>query len=563
MQHHFNSFPSQHSSQIQSNNSTVPVQVFPTNPSLANLCNMLQNSMPIQPQLGIINPQIPIPFNNSNTIMPNMPPLMTQQPGFVNQLGIPQMGFAPQTNMNTIPMFMNQLNPCQPQGQPFAFNFSNLPQQLHHNMVFPNPKTIMQNLNPVVPIQMSNPSQAVGPRNPSSFANPLFVVGQQGNSNQQNFLEDKRTQQVQGSLFTMPQTQNSRPSASFRRQGNPVSDGRNSTSTSNWKSFPGKGFKKNPKKEASKLGYQKSQFHHVNNRKRMFGFSNEHKGKGYRYERATKYGRTNPIEQTMENKRSLALIYTEQEIKQWREERRKNYPSKANIEKKGNERLTNSGVFNKEAKQRREQLKEILAKQAELGVEVAEIPSHYLSDSEKQVNEREDNRMFVTKKGRFLNKRDRRGRYNRNDRLAKQQTLANKDSSNMSSFNERKPTLLQKLLSADIRKDKHHLLQVFRLMVANSFFDDWPEKPLKFPLVVVKEYGREDDEQVAENSSITGKVVNEVRKKTIAENIDHVGADDDDDGDERVEQKTRYAGGKFSLVKEIDKTEEEEGEIID
>ncbi|KAF2294824.1 hypothetical protein GH714_020720 [Hevea brasiliensis] len=153
------------------------------------------------------------------------------------------------------------------------------------------------------------------------------------------------------------------------------------------------------------------------------------------------------------------------------------------------------------------QLKEILAKQAELGVEVAEIPSHYLSDSEKQVNEREDNRMFVTKKGRFLNKRDRRGRYNRNDRLAKQQTLANKDSSNMSSFNERKPTLLQKLLSADIRKDKHHLLQVFRLMVANSFFDDWPEKPLKFPLVVVKEYGREDDEQVAENSSITGKAV--------------------------------------------------------
>lgn len=32
-------------------------------------------------------------------------------------------------------------------------------------------------------------------------------------------------------------------------------------------------------------------------------------------------------------RRSLSLIYSEQEIQQWREERRKNYPSKGNIEK--------------------------------------------------------------------------------------------------------------------------------------------------------------------------------------------------------------------------------------
>lgn len=169
--------------------------------------------MPVQPQLGIVNPQIPIPFNNSSTIMPNMPPLIIQQPGFVNQLGIPQMGFAPQTNMNAIPMFVNQLNPGQPQGQPFAFN---LPQQLHHNMVFPTLQNIMQNLNPIVPMQMPNPSQADGPQNPSLFANSLFV-GQQGNLNQQNFVENKRTQQLQGSLLTMPKTQNSRPSTSSCR----------------------------------------------------------------------------------------------------------------------------------------------------------------------------------------------------------------------------------------------------------------------------------------------------------------------------------------------------------
>lgn len=496
--------------------------------------------MPVQPQLGIVNPQIPIPFNNSSTIMPNMPPLIIQQPGFVNQLGIPQMGFAPQTNMNAIPMFVNQLIPGQPQGQPFAFN---LPQQHHHNMVFPSLQNIMQNLNPIVPMQMPNPSQADGPQNPSLFANSLFV-GQQGNLNQQNFVEDKRTQQLQGSLLTMPKTQNSRPSTSSCRLGVPVNVGPNNHSTSNWKNFPSKDFKKNPRKEASKMGYQKSQFHLMNNGKRKFVLSNEHKGKGFGYERTTKYGRTNPIEKTRENKRSLALIYTEQEIKQWREERRKNYPSNANIEKKRNGRLTNHGVFDTEAKQRREQLKEILAKQAELGVEVAEIPSHYLSDSEKQVNERQDNGRFPSKKGRPLNKHDRRGRFNKNDRFVKQKTLENKDSSNTFSLNQKKPTLLQKLLSADIRRDKHHLLQVFRLMAINSFFEDWPEKPLRFPLVVVKEDGRVDNQLVAENSSCTGKDV------------------DGDKQDEKVEQGKCYAGGKCSLV-QVDRTEGEEGEIID
>lgn len=180
-----------------------------------------------------------------------------------------------------------------------------------------------------------------------------------------------------------------------------------------------------------------------------------------------------------------------------------------------------------------------------MGVEVAEIPSHYLSDSEKQVNERQDNGRFPSKKGRPLNKHDRRGRFNKNDRFVKQKTLENKDSSNIFSLNQKKPTLLQKLLSADIRRDKHHLLQVFRLMAINSFFEDWPEKPLRFPLVVVKEDGRVDNQLVAENSSCTGKDV------------------DGDKQDEKVEQGKCYAGGKCSLVQEIDRTEGEEGEIID
>ncbi|XP_020533824.1 uncharacterized protein LOC105631110 isoform X2 [Jatropha curcas] len=509
---------------------------------------MLQNSMPMQPQLGIINPQLPVPFNNSNVIMPNMPPLMTQQPGFSNHMGINQMGFAPQNhlnNINTIPMFVNQANPGQPQGQPYALNFSNLPQNHNQNMGFPNLQNLMQNLSAVMPIPMPNPSVTNGPQNPNFFANPLFMVGQHGNANQPNFVEDKRTEQVQGNSSIMPQTQNSRSLGSFRRQGNPVNNGQNSTSGPNWKNFASKNFKKNPNKEASNLGYQKSQFHHMNNGKRKFGSSNEHRGKGYGNERASKYARTNSAEQATEKKRPLALTYTEQEIKQWREDRRKNYPSKAKIDKKSSERQANSEVSRKEAKQRREQLKEILAKQAELGVEVAEIPPYYLSDSEKQVNERENNHRFVGKKGRFQNKHDRRGRYNKNDRSAKQQKLMNNDSSQISSFNTKKPTLLQKLLSADVRRDKHRLLQAFRFMVMNYFFDDLPEKPLEFPLIAVKEDEREDL-AVAETSSLAQKDILEVTSFGRAG-----GGDEDDDSHD------------YERVEQINRTEEEEGEIID
>lgn len=79
-------------------------------------------------------------------------------------------------------------------------------------------------------------------------------------------------------------------------------------------------------------------------------------------------------------RKSLALTYTEQEIKQWCEERRKNYPSKANVNKvrlivvcpsccslilmcyftlaphlqKLTEKQSNSDVIDREAKMRRE-----------------------------------------------------------------------------------------------------------------------------------------------------------------------------------------------------------------
>ncbi len=61
-------------------------------------------------------------------------------------------------------------------------------------------------------------------------------------------------------------------------------------------------------------------------------------------------------------------------------------------------------------------------------------------------------------KERFQNKFNKRGRYDKKDRFAKKHRLADKDSSNAASLNKRKPTLLQKLLSADIGRYKSHLL---------------------------------------------------------------------------------------------------------
>ncbi|KAJ6773220.1 NUCLEAR FRAGILE X MENTAL RETARDATION PROTEIN INTERACTING PROTEIN 1 [Salix koriyanagi] len=247
----------------------------------------------------------------------------------------------------------------------------------------------------------------------------------------------------------------------------------------------------------------------------------------------------------------------------------KHFPTKTNIEKKLTESLIDSGVIDKEANFRRKQLKEILAKQAELGVEVAEIPPeymldseklgvevaetptsylldseklgveaaeippHHLLDSQKQEHGRGDNRKSLTKKGRFRNKHDRRGRYKKKDRSDMQTGLENED---------RKPTLLEKLLCADIRRDKHRLLQVFRFMVANSFFKDWSDKPLKFPSVVVKEDGCEDEQQ-EEKSSLAGEEASEVRNNTA------------------VEPGNGFVIGKCDIIGEVDRVEE--GEIID
>ncbi|KAI5435591.1 hypothetical protein KIW84_022124 [Lathyrus oleraceus] len=191
----------------------------------------------------------------------------------------------------------------------------------------------------------------------------------------------------------------------------------------------------------------------------------------------------NSEEHQQQPQRSYSATYSEQEILRWRDARRKNHPSREKNEKTQSEQSKDSKCIDREVLQR--ELKEVLAKQAELGVEVAEIPSYYLKNAANQGLQSEENETPFTNKRKFKNKARRNP--NKRRRNGKKQKLADKDFLE----NKKKPTLLQKLLSADIVRDQSYLFQVFRFMTANSFLKDYPDKPLVYPPVLVKEMGSE------------------------------------------------------------------------
>lgn len=197
---------------------------------------------------------------------------------------------------------------------------------------------------------------------------------------------------------------------------------------------------------------------------------------------------SSPRTSTSSEKKIPPPNYTDQEIKKWREARKKNYPTRVTELKKGTAEQTLSDVMNQEATLRRQELKAILEKQAELGIEVAEIPSYYHSDPDdqnprgsnssghrKQNHRGQKHGRERYKKGKFQNKRRTRFQDNQVTKRPKKE------------FAKRHPSLLQKLLSRDIKRDKNHLLQVFRFMAVNSFFTGESNNSLTFPSVVVRE----------------------------------------------------------------------------
>ncbi|XWS74644.1 hypothetical protein CRYUN_Cryun01aG0015700 [Craigia yunnanensis] len=546
----------------------------------------------MQSQMGIFNSQLPL-RNNVGFMNGTHQLLPTQN----NHLGIPQFGpIFP--NLNNVSMFQ-QLpgqfnNPLQNPNQP---NWLNLPQQINqNNMGLTNGQlqqqqlflqNQLQNMGQLLNVQIPNLSQFVysgqlmGCLNPTVVANPQFgfmqqnQIYQQANQSQQNLTDANASK-----LLSSAAASQVLGDPSFRRPvGNPGKNGQNSNN------FPGRNVKRDSKWGFQKSMFQQSQFHQADSAKRKFASSNGQKKKGQNNERAAKFPRSNSTNLDTEKRRSFALTYTEQEIRQWREERKNYYPTKANIKKK----LSGKAVDSEVIKLRSEQLKDILAKQAELGVEVAEIPSHYLLGSGKEVSG------LSAKRGRFEMRHDTRGRSDKRDRFSKKRRSTNEESFDGISFNKRSPTLLQKLLSADIRKDKSSLLQVFRFMVINSFFKDWPEKPLKFPLVVVRD-GVRKGEIIQEKPLLVEKDNIEVCNKRMIHSIVDVDIDDknkdgdaggdhgnhnendiennnsnDADGDEddddkhdtQVDQVALYVREKADIGEEIARNEEEEGEIID
>ncbi|KAK7383155.1 hypothetical protein VNO78_28826 [Psophocarpus tetragonolobus] len=512
-----------------------------------------------------------------------------------------------------------QLNLSQLQGQILAQSILNMLQQPNMTMSMPNGQFCapypMQNMNQQLAMQMPNSSQGVPygmhpgscptfgfpnqvvqamvPQNSMFSANPQLGLvpgnhqaGPQIDPNQKNlaplnvntnaFVSSPfSSQQLQGNASGSPNpnlahTNNPQPPAFTKShsQENPNSNIISNVPNTNWKGSPSKNFKIKPNRGGFQRGFQKSKYHDVNNGKKRSRFSKEHNGKGLNSGSAgLDFLISKELKQQPE--RSFSVTYTVQEIQHWREARKKNHPF--SNQKNHSEHPKNSKVVNRDVLQR--ELKEVLAKQAKLGLEVAEIPSHYLRNSENEGLQNEGKNKFTDKRkvqNKFNKKSDRKGRF------SKKQKFADKDFSERPSLKKRKPTLLQKLLSADIKRDKSHLLQVFRFMVMNSFFKHCPDKPLIYPFTMVKENRSEvdgDEKYLHIGKDVLKRGNDTAVQKIVSLNNDngHNSEDEDSSNDENdsiVDNNPHK--DPSSLVKRhcdaregIEKSDEEEGEIIE
>ncbi|KAF3330648.1 Nuclear fragile X mental retardation-interacting protein 1 (NUFIP1) [Carex littledalei] len=249
------------------------------------------------------------------------------------------------------------------------------------------------------------------------------------------------------------------------------------------------------------------------------------------------------------NKRRLPTIkYDENEIKQWREARKRNFPTASNIKKKLTAKGKKAENENDDTELRRQQMKEILAKQQELGFEAAEVPQHYFVKSNNQTYSRDRTQ------NRFNNKR---GRHEGRGRFHDRRDFSSHpdNTKNARVMKAREPTLLKKLLSAEIKADKHRILHAFRFMVLNSFFNQWPDKQLVFP-PVVKEMGM--------GSEITEGNEEEIKKLKGANRL--IGSESESENESGEERENESVSGMRGREKDEEKEEDEkpeEGEITD
>ncbi|OAY69379.1 hypothetical protein ACMD2_01024 [Ananas comosus] len=259
----------------------------------------------------------------------------------------------------------------------------------------------------------------------------------------------------------------------------------------------------------------------------------------------------------------VPIIYSEHEIKQWIEARKKNFPTCANIEKK---KLALNGTNGEDAEENtklcRQQLKEVLVKQAELGFEAPEIPPGYLSEPEGQLNGKPNERKTLNRSDGSLNRyNNKRGKYNQRDRRGKKPKL--KKEPTTPAPVAREPTLLRKLLNTEIKGDKSRLLQAFRFVLLNSFFESWPEKPLEFPSITVQDTIYASTAVLGANPSPNDMGVSNFRKTDDQKDL-HVVVEQNEGGDYSTNDTDMYCdfAGKENLKDSnvVDEAESSSGE---
>ncbi|EFH48075.1 hypothetical protein ARALYDRAFT_488722, partial [Arabidopsis lyrata subsp. lyrata] len=400
-----------------------------------------------------------------------------QHNGYQNPMNSNQLGMMnPQMMSN--PMMGHMNNPIPMPNMPIHPQFfNNMPQQQQlHQFAMPN------HINQLLPNLLGNLQFAVANSNLMGHSLPNFF---QPNLEPSAFTSRPQLNSFNSLPYPPVPNHHLRPPGFSEPRPQVGIDDRTNGSGSNGNDFRNK-FTKHQNFKGPGQGFQRPQLHQADNGKRKSGFNKDHRGKGNYNKMKNGLDGSDADNIAKEKRRSYALMYTPKDVNQWREARRKNFPTRLNVEKKVKKNVSAS-ILDEEAKMRRQQLREVLAKQAELGIEVADVPSHYLSNTDERVHG--DNGANDGQKRKFQNNRHKQRRHGRKDKFDKTPRLDDKNSSQESPMTTKKPTLLEKLLSANIKRDKIHLLQVFRFMVMNSFLKEFPEQPLKLPLITVEETG--------------------------------------------------------------------------
>ncbi|XP_077241484.1 glyceraldehyde-3-phosphate dehydrogenase-like family protein isoform X2 [Tasmannia lanceolata] len=346
----------------------------------------LNNPPQFQPQLHAPNHQFAVPmvtpFDNRNTHFSNFhgnnlamlnrpPPHLVQPHGQffshnAQQNMSPVMSFPSHQQFCNVPQNLNQMVPPQVNGQFFLQN-----QGPNFNQIMSNGCSHMQNFSQNMPLQprgqfcsnqmSQNLNQVMGMLHGQTFSQnimanlnqimpmqcsqlpinpPMFIPSSMG----QNAMQESPivAQHMQGTHCPVQMHQNQK---NLQTVGKQQSQGNHYVSG---------------KRESPHMRFQKSQSHHLANAKGSFKHVSKNGGKGGNSWRSGEFHLERSsgevvAESQRSQKSSLPFNYTEEGIQQWREQRKKHYPTKTTVAKL-TERRRNNELIDADAKMRRKGL---------------------------------------------------------------------------------------------------------------------------------------------------------------------------------------------------------------